>query len=68
MDRRNFIHGAARGGLLAILGVVTGVLVFRKQVTLQDECLENFQCRNCTKLSSCELPEASNTKDNGEEG
>ena len=68
MVRRDFIHNVARGGLLATLAAFSGFLVSRKQVTLQTDCAENFQCRSCSKLKGCELPEAEIMRDHGEEG
>ena len=62
MDRREYIGKFARGGLLGALAVTTGILVFRKQVALKDDCPEGFQCRNCRKLNRCELPEAINER------
>ena len=68
MVRRDFIHSMVRGGLVAALAALTGFLVTRREVTLQADCAENFQCRSCSKLSRCELPEAKTLRDHGEEG
>ena len=68
MDRRHFIHRVVRGGVLAALAVLTGILFARQQVTLQGECSDNFQCKNCSKLSRCTLPEADKIREYGEEG
>ncbi len=68
MDRRNFIQGIGRGTLLLALAAVVGVLVSRRQVVGDQNCSANFQCRNCNKLSACELPEAEKTKGDGREG
>ena len=58
MNRRNFIDQAGRGILLGGLAVVSGVLIARRQVSRDTRCSANFQCRNCGKLSNCQLPEA----------
>ena len=58
MDRKRFIEQMARGGLLAVLALGTGFLLSRRQVTLQQECELNYQCRSCGKLKECQLPEA----------
>ncbi|MCK5135928.1 MAG: hypothetical protein KAR19_09105 [Bacteroidales bacterium] len=58
MDRRDFINRIFRGGLLASLAVISGILFSRRQVALQDDCFDDFQCRNCRKLNNCTLPEA----------
>lgn len=68
MDRRIFLNRVARGGLLSLLVLVTGILVSRKQVSLKASCTGDFQCRNCNKLNGCELPEAISERDYGEKG
>jgi hypothetical protein len=64
MDRREYIGKFARGGLLGLLAVATGILVSRKQVALKDDCSGGFRCRNCRELNSCQLPEAVNERVN----
>ena len=68
MDRRNFIQQIGRGTILATLAAMMGVLVSRRQVVGDQDCSANFQCRNCNKLTACELPEAEKTKGDGGEG
>jgi hypothetical protein len=68
MDRRDFISRFARGGALGALAIISGILISRRQVTLQTECSDNAQCRNCNKLKRCELPEAKIARNHGEEG
>ena len=58
MNRRNFIEKTGRGVLLGGLAIVSGVLVSRRQVSLDTQCSANFQCKNCGKLSKCQLSEA----------
>jgi len=58
MNRRNFIEKTGRGLLLGGLAIMSGVLVARRQVSRDTKCSANFQCRNCGKLSDCQLPEA----------
>ena len=41
---------------------------FYCQVVGDQNCSANFQCRNCNKLTACELPEAEKTKGDGREG
>jgi len=67
MDRRVFIEKFSRGGLLASLAVVAGILISRRQVSFIESCNDDFQCRNCRRLSSCALPEAENERGHGEE-
>jgi len=68
MDRRIFLQRIGRGTLLAALAAVVGVLVSRRQVVGDQDCSANIQCRNCNKLTSCELPEAVKTREDGREG
>jgi hypothetical protein len=68
MDRRGFIQNAGRATLLAGLAAIAGVLVSRRQITGDQACSNNLQCRNCRKLTDCELPEAAKTRDDGTEG
>jgi hypothetical protein len=58
MNRRNFIDKAGRGLLLGGLAVVSGVLIARRQVSRDTQCSVDSQCKNCGKLSKCQLPEA----------
>jgi len=58
MDRRIFITRIVRGGVLASMAMLAGVLLYRKQVSLWQECGLDFQCRGCSKLKRCRLPEA----------
>ena len=65
MNRRNFIEKTGRGILLGALAVVSVVLVSRRQVSLDTKCPANLQCRNCGKLSKCQLPEAEIERNDG---
>ncbi len=65
MNRRKFIERTGRGVLLGVLVVVTGVLVTRKQVSRDTQCSAGFQCKSCSKLSNCQLPEAETERKDG---
>ncbi|MCK4880274.1 MAG: hypothetical protein KAS82_06435 [Bacteroidales bacterium] len=65
MNRRNFIEKTGRGILLGGLAMVTGVLVSRRQVVRDRQCSANFQCKNCRKLSKCQLAEAEMERKDG---
>lgn len=65
MNRKKFIELGGRGLLLGGLAILTGVLVSRRQVSLDTKCSANFQCRNCGKLSGCQLPEAEIERNDG---
>jgi len=58
MNRKKFIELSGRGILLGGLAIISGVLVSRRQVSMDTKCSANFQCRKCGKLSKCQLPEA----------
>jgi hypothetical protein len=58
MDRKTFIVRVARGGLLGALALGSGILLARRQVTLQRECGWYLPCRDCSRLEHCTLPEA----------
>ena len=40
------------------MALLAGVLLSRRQISLERECGLDFQCRSCTKLKKCQLPEA----------
>jgi hypothetical protein len=58
MNRKAFINTLVRGGILGTMALLAGVLISRKQISLEKECGLNLQCRNCSKVKACELPEA----------
>ena len=68
MNRREYISSVVRGGMVGALGVLSGVLVYRRQVALDPGCTNSFQCRSCMKIKKCELPEAELVRDHGEKG
>lgn len=63
MVRRTFIRQMARGSILAAMAAAAGLLVARNQVTVSEDCTENFRCRSCNRLSGCSLPEARITRE-----
>lgn len=65
MKRRDFIDKTGRGLLLGGLAVISGVLVSRRQLSMDTQCSANFQCRNCGELSKCQLPEAEMERTDG---
>jgi hypothetical protein len=58
MDRKTFLYRLMRGGMLASLALVAGILLARKQVSPVQECGLELRCRECSKLKKCRLPEA----------
>lgn len=62
MNRKTFISVLARGGILASMAILIGVLFSRKQISLEKECGLNLQCRSCSRLKACELPDAKNER------
>ncbi|MDF1576336.1 MAG: hypothetical protein P1P86_14195 [Bacteroidales bacterium] len=65
MNRRNFLEKAVRGILLGGLALVSGLLVSRKQLSRYTQCSAGLQCKNCDKISECQLPEAENQRKDG---
>ena len=64
MNRKAFISALVRGGILASMALLAGILFSRKQISLEKECGLNLQCRNCSKLKACDLPDAKNERGN----
>ncbi|WP_372751387.1 hypothetical protein [Labilibaculum sp.] len=60
MDRREFLRNGARTLIVAGLGIMSGVLVYRKYTT-ESTCEDNM-CKDCSSLKSCKLPEGVNYK------
>ena len=58
MNRKTFIATLFRGGILAAMALLAGLLLSRKQVSLEKECGLNLQCRSCSRLKACDLPDA----------
>jgi len=65
MNRKEFVNRMARGSILGIIALLGGVLLARRQLSLVKECGLDYQCRNCSKLTKCQLPEAE--KERGDE-
>ena len=55
-SRREFLNTLARGGILAALGLLSGVLVFRSRD--ENSCSYGFDCSRCSRSKSCMLPAA----------
>jgi len=58
MDRRKFLEHMARGGLLAALMLVAGLLVRRGQLTPGNSCSLSGRCADCRIVQKCSLPQA----------
>jgi len=65
MNRKKFFDLSGRYLLLGGLAIISGLLVSRRQVSLDTKCSANFQCRSCEKLSKCQLPEAESERNDG---
>jgi len=46
------------------MALLAGVLFSRRQISLEKDCGLSLQCRNCSKLKNCQLPEAENERGN----
>lgn len=47
----------ARGTILGAIGLLSAVLIFRKNTEV-DNCDFDFVCSRCRKVKQCDLPEA----------
>jgi hypothetical protein len=62
MNRKAFIHQLVRGGIFTAMAILAGVFLYRRQISVEKECGLNFQCRSCSRLKDCKLPEAKNER------
>jgi hypothetical protein len=62
MERREFIKSIFRNIILTGILLFSGYLIFREKS--ENACEFDFICKNCKKLSSCDLPEAEQAKTN----
>jgi hypothetical protein len=60
-SRREFLRGAARGGLLTLL-VAVGALAARRRGAGAQRCVNLGVCRGCGVYVSCGLPAALSAK------
>ena len=65
MNRKAFISALIRGGILGSMALLAGVLLSRRQISLEKECGLGIQCRSCSSLKGCKLPDAE--KERGDE-
>ena len=72
-DRRQFLNNLARGGILALLALVSGIMIRRWETS--EECRRGYSCGNCGVSDNCPLPQATQyrsdrpgLKKNGEDG
>jgi len=54
--RRHFLKSIIRGSLFASFGLLTGVLLYRREGNAA--CRPDFACGNCSFEKGCRLPEA----------
>jgi hypothetical protein len=58
MNRKAFLSALIRGGILGSMALLAGVLLSRRQISLEKECGLGIQCGRCSSLKICKLPEA----------
>jgi hypothetical protein len=58
MNRKAFLSALVRGGILGAMALLAGVLLSRRQISMDKECGLDIQCRGCSSLKTCKLPEA----------
>ena len=64
-DRRTFLAGSARAGILLLLGAFIGKLLFRKKIILPGDqrCINLSICSRCRIKTDCILPQAQSYRD-----
>ncbi len=58
------MNQVARGGILASMVLISGVLLSRWQLSRPQGCGPGHPCRNCKKWKDCRLPEAEKARRN----
>lgn len=56
MDRREFLRNGARTLIVAGLGIMSGVFVYRNYTT-EETCTFDNMCKDCKSVDSCNKPE-----------
>ncbi len=64
-NRREFLKISARTILLGGLVFGSGYLMFKEKPINPETCNFDFACKNCKRLTSCNLPEAKTQKQTG---
>ena len=64
MDRREFFRHSGRWAILGSLALVTGVVLFKRQVT-NGKCAVSDICKGCTSFGDCKKEQALNQRQNG---
>jgi hypothetical protein len=67
MDRKEFIRISGRWIILSLLTVFTAGVILKRRVSPGNSCDLTGQCRGCSSLSSCNLPEAIKLRKDEEE-
>lgn len=57
-SRRQWLTGALRGGLAALIGAICVLLIGRSRGERGVRCAQQTPCERCGSLPSCRLPEA----------
>ena len=53
MNRKDFIALLMRTAFLALLALVSGILLSRRQVSLRRECGLEIACNSCSMKTNC---------------
>jgi hypothetical protein len=65
MNRKEFIQMAGRTTILAGMTAMVGLFWGQKRIAMSGGgCPTDLECRGCSKLSACKLPEAIKEKEN----
>lgn len=58
MNRKEFFQQGGRWVILSVMGIMTAFLAVNNKIVKAEDCIISEQCKNCGKLSKCELPQA----------
>ena len=56
LNRRQFLINLFRGGILALLAIVSGTMIRRWGEA--EDCRRSYACGSCNQAVNCTLPEA----------
>ncbi len=65
MNRRSFIHALIRTGILSAMAIMVGLFASKGKITQPGDCVSGFQCKGCSSLKDCKLPESKNFRNHG---
>jgi hypothetical protein len=55
LTRKEFLNTLARYGFLALIAFLAAFLITNRKTRVEEECTNNFYCRDCTKQDICKI-------------